>query len=148
MILNLKEGLNENLYLGDHNAPKEDKFDAILCVMSDDIPYEIPKKGLFFRMAVPDGHGFEPKYMRLAVNWLQQVHLVNESKTLIHCWSGFSRSVTVASLYISKLTNTDFKSVMCGMLERRRAIAPDHEKHLGPKPGVLENAEKYIRGEY
>ena len=97
--------ITEGLWLGDNEAARDPNWrerhgiEAIASVLRDDC--EIGEVGIYhLRVIAPDGPGFEFTAMKIAVQFLAATHLELGLTTLLHCWGGTSRSVSVAAAYL------------------------------------------------
>lgn len=132
------------LFLGTHQdaldvgARRKHGIKAVLTVMNDEL--EIPKDGaLCLRVSCPDGPGFTAQHLDECLKFLD---LTYESglPTLIHCWSGHSRSVAVVSLYIricGRLTGS-LEDIALSIQRARR-----HEETL-PNAAVWAVVKEYL----
>lgn len=93
------------LWVHDNEAAQDPAYiegrgiQAVLSILSDRLrPFD--DNGLCrLRLSPPDGPGFEFWHIGLAVKFLEYVHHRQCYPTLVHCWGGTSRSVSVAATY-------------------------------------------------
>lgn len=95
----------ENLWLNDHYAAESMEYreshgiEAILSVLRD--RSVVDDNGIVrLRVSPPDGPGFGPGHIDLACRFLESVHKQWGLATLVHCWGGSSRSVSVVTTYL------------------------------------------------
>jgi len=96
--------IGDRLFLGDHrdalhicSGPSDVR--AMLTVMNDSLMLD--SAGIHhLRISAPDGPGFEVWHVAAAVAFLRCVHSEQAINTIIHCWSGRSRSVGVLTAYL------------------------------------------------
>jgi predicted protein tyrosine phosphatase len=141
-----------NLWVGGHDAflSLEESGhgpEAILSVLNDSAFSMAPTDRYYMRLPVPDGPGFESWHMALAVDFLKHVHYGMGRITLVHCWSGYSRSVGVVaaylyrnpSIYHGNLDLSDIDDLMSKLTEARGGDA-----NVTPMPHIREIARKYV----
>ena len=137
-----------NLYLGDHNSPSELKPQAVLSVMNDVAPFPIIAP-YYLRVPVPDGPGIDFKMIDISFRFLDFCS-DNSLMTLIQCWSGRSRSISIASGWIYKRSGKPFTDILKEILQERISFEKHPEwilpvdQYPFPHPVVLEMVRSYL----
>lgn len=93
-----------NLWVGDVRAATNlaatgSEIGAMLSVIQEGFAIDMAAM-IYMRLPVPDGEGFEYHHLKAGVEFLEYVHGKQELPTLVHCYAGLSRSVTVAATYM------------------------------------------------
>jgi hypothetical protein len=138
----------DNLYLGDHNSPNELKPQAVLSVMNDVMPFPV-NTPYYLKVPIPDGLGIDFKMINISFRFLDFCS-DNGLDTLVQCWSGRSRSVSIASGWIHKISERPLADIVKEILIDRIRFEshPDWklpvEQYPFPHPVVLGMVRSYL----
>lgn len=89
----------------------EAEIAAVVDVAFEEPPAQLPREFIYLRIPLNDGGGNEPTRLKLAVQSLVDL-LQDNTRTIIACSAGMSRSPTIASFALAVFLGTPPKTAL------------------------------------